>query len=729
MDIPMDAVARTVEDRQGADTHTRYLPAEAPMAMPEQSLWQGRRTSKLMQSSGSGYGWRRAFILLVTLAMTAFAADQMYQVLAVSTLTFLEMIVLVLFVVLFAWIAFSFASAFVGFLLMLFGPTRTLGIDTNSQLPNLTNRHALLMPTYNESPNRIFARLEAIYESVAETGQPDRFDFFVLSDTTDPVIWLQEEAQFLGLLERTQSRQIFYRHRAKNIARKSGNIGEWVMRFGAAYQSMVILDADSLMTGDTVVRITAALEQNPHVGLIQTLPMIVNAQSLFARLQQFAGRLYGPMLARGIAWWQGPESNYWGHNAAIRVKAFADHAALPQLTGRKPFGGHILSHDFVEAALMRRAGWAIVMAPSLLGSYEEVPPSIAEYAARDRRWCQGNLQHLKVLSGRGLHWVSRLHFLTGIGAYITAPMWLVFLLTGILISLQAHFIRPEYFPKGFSLFPQWPAEDPIRAAWVFGGTMALLIAPKLLGYVLALTRGSERRGFGGGSLAFISVLIEIVLAGLIAPMMMLMQSQAVADVLLGRDSGWQVQRRDDGSLTMRELVSRFGKLTLFGILMGTAAYAVSLSLFLWMLPVILGLLLAMPLAALTARSSAGIRLRKLGLLLIPEEREPPRVLVRANELAAAHADQSAHIAMLLQSNQLRRAHADMLTPLPPHEKGQIDRDLVLAKAKLEEAETVDEVVDFLAANELRALLADPEGYALLLDKQTAGLRTVAGATA
>ncbi len=184
------------------------------------------------------------------------------------------------------------------------------------------------MPTYNESPNRIFARLEAIYESMAETGQLDRFDFFVLSDTTDPVIWLQEEAQFLGLLDRTDSRQIFYRHRAKNTARKSGNIGEWVVRFGGAYQSMVILDADSLMTGDTIVRITAALEQNPHVGLIQTLPMIVNAQSLFARLQQFAGRLYGPMLARGIAWWHGPESNYWGHNAAIRVKAFADHAAL-----------------------------------------------------------------------------------------------------------------------------------------------------------------------------------------------------------------------------------------------------------------------------------------------------------------------------------------------------------------------------------------------------------------
>jgi membrane glycosyltransferase len=695
----------------------RYLPADAPMAMPEQSLRAHQATEKPPQTAG-GHGWRRAFILLATIAMTAFAADQMYMVLSVSTLTTLEMVVLVLFVVLFAWIAFSFVSAFIGFVLMLAGADRTFGIDANAQLPRLADRHALLMPTYNESPGRIFARLEAIYESVAETGQLDRFDFFVLSDTTDPVIWLQEEAQFLGLLERTRSRQIFYRHRAKNTARKSGNIGAWVMRFGGAYQSMVILDADSLMTGDTVVRITAAIEQNPHVGLIQTLPMIVNAQSLFARLQQFAGRLYGPMLARGIAWWHGPEGNYWGHNAAIRVRAFADHASLPQLTGRKPFGGHILSHDFVEAALMRRAGWAIVMAPSLLGSYEEVPPSIAEYAARDRRWCQGNLQHLKVLSGRGLHWVSRLHFLTGIGAYITAPLWLIFLVTGILISLQAHFIRPEYFRKGFSLFPQWPAEDPIRAAWVFGGTMAILIAPKLLGYIVALVRGNDRRGFGGGLLAFVSVLIEIVLSGLIAPMMMLMQSQAVADVLLGRDSGWQVQRRDDGSLTMRELAGRFGKLTFIGILMGAAAYAVSWSLFLWMSPVTIGLLLAMPLAAMTARNSTGTRLRKLHLLLIPEERRPPPVLLRANELAAVHPDESVQVGTLLQRDDLRQAHADMLAPLPPHQHGRIDHDLVLGKAKLEEADTVDEAVSYLTAAELRALLTDPDGYARLVDKRS-----------
>jgi membrane glycosyltransferase len=717
----MDAVAPSVApvEPRAAELQ-QYLPPDAPMAMPEQSLRERGPKPSPNRVAPRGLWLRRAFILLATIGMTAFAADQMYEVLAVSTLTILETCVLVLFVTLFAWIAFSFASAFVGFFLSLGGRDKTLGLDPDAPLPALNSRHALLVPTYNESPGRIIARLQAIYESVAETGRLDRFDFFILSDSTDPTTWLQEEAQYLALLERTQSRQIFYRHRRKNTARKSGNISEWVTQFGGHYESMVILDADSLMTGDTIVRITAALEQNPAVGLVQTLPLIVNGQSLFARLQQFASRLYGPMLARGIAWWFGTESNYWGHNAAIRVKAFADHAALPLLTGRKPFGGHILSHDFVEAALMRRAGWAIVMAPSLLGSYEEMPPSIAEYAARDRRWCQGNLQHIKVLPGRGLHWVSRLHFLTGIGAYLTAPMWLVFLLIGILISLQAHFIRPEYFPKGFSLFPQWPEEDPIRAAWVFGGTMGILLAPKLLGLIVALVHRTERRGFGGTLSLFVSVLIEIVLSGLIAPMMMILQSQAVADVLLGRDAGWQVQRRDDGSLTRAELIRHFGKLTLIGVLLGAAAYAVSLALFLWMTPVVIGLLLAMPLAAFTSRTSAGRALRNMRLLMIPEEQAAPRILVRANELAVTLQDDGVSVGELLRRNrELRQAHGQMLPPQQSRRRGDIDPDLVIAKAKAEEAHTMDEALGFMTPAEMRALLSDPQAFEQLLTKQTA----------
>jgi membrane glycosyltransferase len=717
----MDAMTRAkVRGHSPAATPITFLPADAPLEMPTQNLRHAGAKAPLVPLRPAGLAFRRALVFLATAAMTLVGADQMYQVLAVSTLTTLEAIVLVLFVVLFAWVAFSFISALIGFVLSLAGKDGVLDIHARGPLPALHARHALLVPTYNETPSRLFARLQATYESVAESGRLDHFDFYVLSDTTDPDIWIHEEAQHLALLERTKSRHIFYRHRRDNTARKAGNIGEWVMRFGGLYESMVILDADSLMTGDIIVRITAAMERNAYVGLIQTLPIIVNGRSLFGRLQQFAGRLYGPMLARGIAWWHGPEGNYWGHNAAIRVKAFAAHASLPLLNGRKPFGGHILSHDFVEAALMRRAGWAIIMAPGLLGGYEETPPSITEYAARDRRWCQGNLQHMKVVSARGLHWISRLHLLTGIGSYLTAPLWLLFLMTGILISLQAHFIRPEYFPKGFSLFPQWPEEDPIRAAWVFAATMGILIAPKLLAYIALLFNRRERRSFGGALVALLSVLIEVLLSALIAPVMMLLQSHAVASVLLGHDTGWQVQRRDDGSIPFSELLHRYGRLTFIGLLLGGAALAVSLSLFLWMTPVTVGLLLAMPLAALTARTDIGSALRRMRLLIVPEERDPPSILRRANELTLSLPDDGLRIGELLRGNSaLVDAHLTALEPAAPRRRGDVNADLVVAKAKVAEAGSLDEALGLLTLKEKRALLSDRAGFEQLLSMEAA----------
>ena len=719
----MDAVTESSMRRRASAASAGeirpFLPPESRLDMPGQPLHGEARRNPPPELKPRLLGLRRAFILIATAAMTAIAAEQMYLVLSVSELTVLEGAILVLFVALFAWIAFSFANALTGFILTLAGIDKTLGIDPDAPLPALRNRHALLVPTYNEDPARLFARLQATFESINDTNRIDNFDVFILSDTTDALIWLQEEEQYLALLARTGSRNIFYRHRRDNVARKAGNIGDWVTRFGGAYDSMVILDADSLMTGDAVVRLAAAIEQHADVGLVQTLPVIVNGGSIFARLQQFAGRLYGPMLARGIAWWFGTESNYWGHNAAIRVEAFAAHAALPLLTGRKPFGGHIMSHDFVEAALMRRAGWAVVMAPGLLGGYEETPPSMTEYAARDRRWCQGNLQHLKVLPARGLHWMSRLHFMTGIGSYLTAPLWLIFLITGILISLQAHFIRPEYFSKGFSLFPQWPEEDPIRAAWVFGATMSILIAPKFLAYIALLFRGKERRGFGGGIAVFFSILIEILLSALIAPVMMLFQSQAVVAALLGKDAGWQVQRRDDGSLPFSELLRRYGRLTLIGILLGAAAYAVSLSLFLWMTPVIVGLLLAMPLAAITARSDIGVALRRVRLLVVPEERDPPTILRRANELSESLPRDDARIGELFRGNAvLGQAHLDALDPPKERKRGHVDTDLVVARAKMAEAETLDEALGLLSPKEKRALLGDRAGFSQLLAMQS-----------
>lgn len=711
----MDALSRRIRE---VPRGLSALPPEAPLAMPEQSLWARRARVSSPRTGPRTAPLRRFFVFAASIAMTAAAAYEMYEVLKVGGLTLLETAVLVLFVALFAWIALSFVSALIGFAVSFAGPRRTLGIDPAAALPQLASRTALLLPTYNEDPHRVLARLQAIYESVRETGRLAYFDFFILSDTTDPAIWLAEEEAFIRLREEACAEGLYYRHRSKNVARKAGNIGEWVTRFGGAYDHMIVLDADSLMEGDTIVRLAAAMEQHPKVGLIQTLPQLLNGNTLFARLQQFAGHVYGPLIARGIAWWHGAEGNYWGHNAIIRIRAFADHAGLPLLKGGKPFGGHILSHDFIEAALMRRAGWGVHMAPDLGGSYEECPPTLTDYAIRDRRWCQGNLQHAAVVPARGLHWVSRLHLLQGIGSYITAPMWLLFLLIGILISLQSEFIPPDYFPRGATLFPQWPMQDPVRAAYVFGGTMALLILPKLFGWLTMLPRRRERRGMGGALRGFVSVVVEIVTSALIAPVMMLMQSRAVIDILVGRDAGWSAQRRDDGGFARGEFARAYALPTMLGAALAVSAYAVSAPLLLWMSPVVAGLVLAIPIAAFTARASVGRALRAAGLLLTPEEREPPQILVRANALAVARPDIAGRhpLARLAADRGLRAAHEAMFDDMAPRRKGEVDVHLAVALMRIADADNRDEAIASLSTREVFAVMTSREAMRQLFAK-------------
>jgi membrane glycosyltransferase len=281
---------------------------------------------------------------------------------------------------------------------------------------------------------------------------------------------------------------------------------------------------------------------------------------------------------------------------------------------------------------------------------------------------------------------------------------LLFLLLGILISLQAQFVRPEYFPKGFALFPKWPAQDPILAAWVFVGTMALLILPKLLAYVLLLTQARTRRQFGGAVTVFAGVVIETFLSGLIAPVMMIFQSTAVGEILLGRDAGWQVQRRDDCKWPVRELIRKYAAPTLFGAAMAASAYAVSLPLLLWMAPVIVGLLLSIPIAML---SSIGSDPNSL-LLRTPEQAAPPPVLVRANELAEARDETVACPLLALRNDaHLLDAHLRNLSGDRPRSRGQINPQLAIARAKIEDAETLEDVLSYLTPRELFAVLNSP----------------------
>ncbi|TWI01749.1 membrane glycosyltransferase [Luteimonas cucumeris] len=610
------------------------LPAESPLPMPIQSLREGESPRATLPSTPNGMRLRRTAVIGGAAVLTLFAAYQIWWVLRGAGTDVLETLLLLLFIALFAWIAQAFVSAVAGFVLLLSRRRARLGLSPHGPLPVLSTRTALLMPTYNEDPERLMAGLQAIHESIAATGQGRQFDFFVLSDSTRPAIQVAEEQAFHALRARLGDTQhLFYRRRSDNSERKAGNIAEWVRRFGGAYPQMLILDADSLMTGDTIVRLAGAMERHADVALIQTFPVVVNGNTLFARMQQFSGRVYGPVVAYGIAWWHGAESNYWGHNAIIRTHAFAAHAGLPELRGYKPFGGTVLSHDFVEAALLRRGGWALHMVPGLPGSYEEGPPSLTDMLVRDRRWCQGNLQHGAVLPAKGLHWVSRWHLLIGIGQYFTAPMWAMLMLIGLAIPLhQAGLTWNNLGLPGFSPVAHWRAIDPQRFLWVFVFTMTILLAPKMLGYIAMLFDRDLRRGSGGALRSFLSLLLETLLAALMAPITMYVQSRGVAEVLAGRDSGWETQRRDDGTLPWSGLVRSYGGMTLFGLLVGGIAYAISPALLAWMSPVIAGLVLSIPIVALTSARAPGQWLRRHGIFRIPEETAPPPVLARASEL-------------------------------------------------------------------------------------------------
>ena len=715
----MDALGTLAKPMQQEMTGPTFrpVPDETATHMPAQDLAGWNTSSRARHDHDSAAARRRRTIVFAaTLALTATASYEMYQVLNVGRMTMLQVALLVVFTVNFVWIALPFVNGLIGFL-ALWGGRRVSGITLPAlqQGTPLTTRTALLMPIYNEAAQHVFARLQAIYESLDALGGLDHFAIFILSDTTDPELWLEEEAGFWELRRRTKGEScIFYRHRLKNIRRKAGNIADFCQRWGAQYDHIVVLDADSLMTGQALVQLVAAMEASSDAGLIQTLPLVVNRHTLFARAHQFAARLYGPVIATGLAYWHLGDSSYWGHNAIIRTRAFIDHAGLPDLPGQPPFGGHIMSHDFVEAALIRRAGWKVYLVPEITGSYEESPPSLIAFAERDRRWCQGNLQHSRIVSATGLYWLSRLHLVMGIMSYLASPIWLLFIVLGILLVLQAHFLLPAYFPKGFALFPTWPIFDPQRALQLFVGTMAVLIAPKVFGYILLLKERQTVRCWGGVLRTGISVLVEIVFSSLIAPVMMLMQSAEVLGIVTGRDAGWKAQRRDDGSIPFRELVRRHRSHTICGVVLAGVAYSVSPVILAWMSPIVLGLVLAIPVSAVTGWPALGKTVRRLGLLTIPEEIEIPAVLRRANELAgewAATRPQLTDVFMRLAGDaQLRALHVMMLPAAPERRKGEYDIDLLLGLAKLDDADSLEEASALLSDREKLAVLGNRTGF-------------------
>ena len=501
--------------------------------------------------------------------------------------------------------------------------TALMGLTTRPPRPAATTgplraMTTILVPVYNEDPVATFARIAAMDASLRATGQGDRFHFAILSDTRNDEVASRERIWFLRLLADTHGEgRIFYRRRTSNKGRKAGNIEDFIKRAGAAYTYAIILDADSLMEGETMVEMVRRMEAAPDLGLLQTLPTVIRAKSRFGRIMQFSAAFYSPVFARGFAMMQGRTGPFWGHNAIVRVRAFAESCGLPELSGKPPFGGHILSHDYVEAALLARAGWTVRVDDDLSGSYEEAPENIIDHAKRDRRWCQGNLQHSRLIFAPGLKPWSRFVFLQGILAYIAPGFWLAFLAASIAAPIFAPPIN--YFPIEYWPFPVLPVSQVSKALGLAIGIGGLLFLPKLL-ILLDATLRRRARAFGGGLRALQSTLAELLFSSLTAPIFLMYQTRSVLQVLRGADGGWPVQTRGDGTLSFRDAWAASHWIVTTGGLVLVMAQWLSPQLVLWLLPVALPMVLAPAIIAWSSRPS------RTRLFTIGTERSPAPVM-------------------------------------------------------------------------------------------------------
>lgn len=608
------------------------LPEATPLSMPVQ---QGARLSALSMRLSVGQfialiSWRLV-MAATTFLLTGLFAYEFYMVLSLKSITPAQIVLLTLCVISFTWVAFGTATSLCGFLASLFGAFRRdemLAIETIPK--QLAGRTALLFPIYHENPMRIAATIQAIAEECDGLGFSRNFDFFVLSDTRTETAKKVEATTFSALSKQLlKLMPVYYRWRQDNHGKKAGNIAEWVRNHGGGYDHFVIFDADSIMSGETLARLSAAMERNPNAGLIQTVPRLVGGTSVIARLQQFAARVYGPLLAKGSALWHGQDSNYWGHNAIIRCRAFAASAGLPELKGRPPFGGTIQSHDFIEAAFMRRAGWGVHLLPDLEGSYEGCPPGINEIIVRDRRWCQGNLQHARLLAWPDLKLVSRLHLVTGIMSYMASLFWLMALVAGLVTAYQWAGYQHSYFPNEVVLFPNWPVMDSERAMTLMVFTAVVVLLPKILGLVHALFIDRAWARTGSRLKIIPGFITEVTLSALIAPIFMLAHVGALFNLFIGRDSGWGAQGREGERLPLSQAMVQFAGYSAVGLSLMAYCFFVSPVLIGWLSLVYAGLVMAPVLAWMMGLNSSTLF---FDWLMIPEERKPRAVLLKCDAI-------------------------------------------------------------------------------------------------
>ncbi|WP_175624572.1 MULTISPECIES: glucans biosynthesis glucosyltransferase MdoH [Oxalobacteraceae] len=575
-------------------------------------------------NDGAKGGTRRLVLLLLMLGQTGLATYYMSSVLPYQGKQPLEIAMLALFALLFCWVSAGFWTAMTGFILLARGKdphliSRTAVTDGPI---DAAARTAIVMPICNEDVARVFAGLRATYESVEKTGQLDRFDFYVLSDSSNSDTCADEVSAWAMLCKTINGfGRIFYRRRQRRVRRKSGNIDDFCRRWGKNYRYMVVLDADSVMSGDCLTKLVQSMEANPDAGIIQTAPRAAGRDTLYARIQQFSTRVYGPLFTAGLHYWQLGESHYWGHNAIIRMQPFIEHCALSLLPGKGPFAGEILSHDFIEAALMRRAGWKVWIAYDLDGSYEEMPPNLLDELKRDRRWCQGNLMNFRLFLSKGMHSVHRAVFVTGVMAYLSAPLWFLFLILSTGLLMQHTLTEPIYFTEPWQLFPNWPQWHPEKALALFSATATLLFLPKILSVLLICMQGAQQ--FGGRLRLVGSMLIEMFFSMLLAPVRMLFHTHFVIAAFMGWALRWKSPPREDAETSPGEAIRKHGFHTLLGLTWGGIIFWLNPTFLPWLLPIVGSLAVAIPVSIYSSKVSNGLRFRRKKLFLIPEEAQPP----------------------------------------------------------------------------------------------------------
>jgi membrane glycosyltransferase len=569
------------------------------------------------------HGWRVFIFHSSSVLLTGLAAWLFADLIWRTGWSLSGVVLLALFTVLFQLIAVGCMHGVFGFVLRLSGDRRITRLKDFRGQSIQDASTALVFPISNEPVPRVCEGLRATYQSLQKTGLLDRFDFYILSDSSDPDKWVEEERRWSDLIGDLDALgRIYYRRRVVNEGKKSGNIRDFLSTWGRRYRYFLVLDADSVMRGETLVDMVKLMEAHPQVGLIQTVPALVNAVSLFGRMQQFANRLYAPVFITGLNFWAQGFGNYWGHNAIIRTEPFMQHCDLPQLPGAKPFGGQILSHDFVEAALLLKANWQVWLAYDLEGSYEEAPQTMIENARRDRRWCQGNMQHGMVVWARGLRGVSRLHLALGILGYLASPLWLFFLLTfNWMLWYEAH--------TGLSIITVRPLTPFLKvsatqhALLIFALCMVMLFLPKALALADLARDKERRRAFGGMVHATLGAVAETAFSALHAPLQMLWHSKFVAASLFLAGVHWGPQKRGSEGTDWPEAVREHWAHTTIGIVWGAAVRGLDHPTFWWFAPVVAGMVLSIPLSVWTSRRSLGEKARRLGLFVTPEETSPP----------------------------------------------------------------------------------------------------------